>query len=326
VGGAPVTPGPGAVALLAAMAFAGGVVDAIAGGGGLLTLPALAAAGLPPHLVIGTNKGQSVFGALSALFAFARAGLVERRRALASFPAAAGGAVMGGLLVLALRPEVVRPLILVLLVAVAAFVGLRRGAPRPGARVPARWLLPVAAGWSLLIGAYDGFFGPGTGTFLIVGFVALLGDSLTGASAAAKVANFASNLAALAVFAWRGQVAWQLALPMAAAQLLGGQVGARLAVKGGDALVRRVVLLVVLALCVKLGLDAWRGGDGLDQPGPEPAEPGRASCAGAVREPGDGSRALCSPAGADGRLPFQAAAAITRTLAATTGGARISAP
>jgi len=253
-----VTHGPGTTLLLAAVAFAGGLVDAIAGGGGLLTVPALAAAGLPPHLVIGTNKGQSVFGAASALFAFARAGLVEPRRALASFPAAASGAVAGGLLVLALRPEVLRPVIVVLLLAVAAFVGLRRGAAPSRARVSGRWAVPVAACWSLLLGAYDGFFGPGTGTFLIVGFVALLGDSLTAASAAAKVANFASNLAALAVFAWRGQVAWALALPMAAAQLLGGQLGARLAVRRGDALVRRVVLLVVLTLCVKLALDAWR--------------------------------------------------------------------
>jgi uncharacterized membrane protein YfcA len=115
---------------------------------------------------------------------------------------------------------------------------------------------PVVAGLiAFSIGAYDGFFGPGTGTFLIVAFVALLGDGLARASAAAKVVNFASNLAALALFAWRGMVVWPVALPMAAGQLCGGWIGAHLAVRRGDALVRRVAVLSALALAVKLALD-----------------------------------------------------------------------
>jgi uncharacterized membrane protein YfcA len=245
------------MALLGAVGLLAGSVDAIAGGGGLLTVPALAALGLPPHLVLGTNKGQSVFGSASALVAFARAGLVDGARARVTFPLGLLGSLLGAWIVLLLRPDVLRPIVIGLLVAAALFVGLRRGPPRAEARVPARFILPVAGAWALLVGAYDGFFGPGTGTFLIVGFVALLGDPLTRASAEAKVVNFASNLAALALFAWKGTVLWKLALPMAAGQLVGGQIGAHLAVRKGDVLVRRVVLLVVLALSAKLARDAW---------------------------------------------------------------------
>ena len=113
----------------------------------------------------------------------------------------------------------------------------------------------VAGAAAALIGAYDGFFGPGTGTFLIVAFVALLGLGLAHASAEAKVVNFASNLAALVLFAVRGTVLWRVALPMAAAQLAGGWIGAHLAVRRGDALVRRVVVGVALALAAKVAWD-----------------------------------------------------------------------
>jgi uncharacterized membrane protein YfcA len=245
------------IALLAGVALCAGFVDAIAGGGGLLTVPALLAAGLPPHLAVATNKGQSTFGTLAAVRAFWRAGLVDGARARLSFPLGFLGSLLGAALLLWVRPEVLRPVVLVLLVSVALFVGLRRGPPRAEARVPARWLWPVTGAIAFLLGGYDGFFGPGTGTFLIVAFVALLGDTLTGASAASKVVNFASNLAALLLFAWKGVVVWQVALPMAAANLVGGHLGAGLAVKRGDALVRKVVLLVVLALCLKIARDLW---------------------------------------------------------------------
>jgi uncharacterized protein len=250
-------PSPGAIAALAAVAFVAGTVDAVAGGGGLLTVPALLAAGLPPHLALATNKGQSVFGSGAALLRFARSGLVEGRRARIAFPAGAAGSLLGAAALLALDPAVLRPLVLALLVLASAFVALRSGAPRPTARVPAARVPLAVALVSLAIGAYDGFFGPGTGTFLIVAFAALLGDGLARASGEAKVVNFASNLAALALFAARGAVLWPVALPMAAGQLAGGTLGAHLAVRRGDAFVRKVVLLVVLALVVKLGRDLW---------------------------------------------------------------------
>jgi uncharacterized membrane protein YfcA len=119
-----------------------------------------------------------------------------------------------------------------------------------------RW---VAALLAFFVGAYDGFFGPGTGTFLIVGFVALCGRSLLNASADAKIVNFASNVAAVAIFAWRGTILWQVALPMAVGQLLGGLVGTRLALRGGAKLVRTMVLVVSGALIVKLAYDLITG-------------------------------------------------------------------
>jgi uncharacterized membrane protein YfcA len=245
------------LALLVAAALAAGVVDAIAGGGGLLTVPALLAAGLPPQLALGTNKGQSVFGSASALARFARAGLVDPRRAAAGFPAGLAGSLAGAAAVTAIDPARLKPIVLGLLVAAGLFVGLRRGPPRAVARVPPRLAGVTTAGLALAIGAYDGFFGPGTGTLLIVAFASLLGDPLQRASGEAKVVNFASNLAAMALFASRGLVVWQVALPMAAAQAAGGLVGAHLAVRRGDVLVRRVVVLVVLALVAKVGRDLW---------------------------------------------------------------------
>ncbi len=251
---------PPEIALLCVMALTAGVVDAIAGGGGLVTLPALLATGLPPHVVLGTNKGQSVFGAFAALVRYSRAGLVRGRLAAVTFPLGLMGSFLGAALVLLMRPEVLKPVVLVLLVIVAAFLAFRRGPP-PGERPepPGNRLLSLGAVIALLIGTYDGFFGPGTGTFLIIAFSGLLGHGLTRASADAKVVNFASNLAAVGLFTYRGLVLWYVALPMAAAQFIGGWMGAHLAVRGGDRLVRKVVLLVVTALVLKLGRDVLAG-------------------------------------------------------------------
>ena len=247
-----------ALALLVVASFVAGTVDAIAGGGGLVTLPALLAAGLPPALALGTNKGQSVFGSGAALLRYARAGLVDGRVARVTFPAGLLGSLGGAALVLLVPPAMLRPVVLALLVVVAAVLAFRPAAPS-GPRASAHRSPSVAAAIALVIGAYDGFFGPGTGTFLIFGFVIFFGAGMREASADAKVVNFASNLAAVALFASRGLVAWNVALPMAAGQFAGGLAGAHLAVRGGDRLVRWVVLLVVLALVVKLGTDLARG-------------------------------------------------------------------
>ncbi len=251
---------PWELALLVAASLVAGTVDAIAGGGGLLTLPALLATGMPAHLALGTNKGQSVFGSLAALVRFARAGMIDWHRARASFPLGLVGSLGGAALVLWVPPSVLRPLVLVMLVGAAGYLLLRRSGPRPGQL--ARTLTPrhrllAAGGIALGLGLYDGFFGPGTGTFLILAFVAVFGDTLQKASADAKVVNFASNLAAVALFGSQGTILWWISLPMAAGQLTGGWIGAHLAIKGGDVLVRRVVLGVVLALVVKLGWDLW---------------------------------------------------------------------
>jgi len=242
--------------LLMGAAAAAGFIDAIAGGGGLITVPALLAAGLPPHIALGTNKGQAVWGSGSALLTFWRAGKVDRPRAPASFVAGFLGSGCGAALVLLLSPALLWPIVLGLLVAVALLPIFRpplHPDPAKAARPHAR---SIAIGLAFGIGAYDGFFGPGTGTFLILAYALLLGRPLSQGTADAKVVNFASNLAALAVFAAQGVVRWPLALTLATAQFTGAWAGSRVAMRGGDRLVRWVVLAVVLALILKLGRDA----------------------------------------------------------------------
>lgn len=242
------------IALLSAVAFAAGVIDAIAGGGGLVTVPALLATELPTAMVFGTNKGAAVFGSGASLLRFWRARLVDGRRARVLFPLGFLGSLGGAALLSVMAPDVLRPLVLVLLVVAGVIVAFVRPPPAAGRPADPRGGLKAAA-LALTIGAYDGFFGPGTGTFLIIGFVLVLRLSLQEASANAKVVNFASNLAALVLLAASGLVAWKVSVPMAIGQFAGGTVGAQFAVKRGDALVRRVVLLVVLALVGKLGYD-----------------------------------------------------------------------
>jgi hypothetical protein len=236
------------------VALIAGLVDAIAGGGGLLTVPALMATGMPTEMVFGTNKGSAVFGSGAALLRFWRARLVDTKRARLLFPLGMIGSFLGAALLLALDKNILRPLVLVLLVVAGFVVAFVRPPPTHASTPPKNAGLKTAI-LALVIGAYDGFFGPGTGTFLIIGFVVLLHLSLQEASANAKVVNFASNLAAMLILTWKGLVIWKLSIPMAAGQFIGGTIGAQLAVKGGDTLVRRVVLVVVLALVSKLGYE-----------------------------------------------------------------------
>jgi len=247
-----------AMAGLVLAALAAGAVDAIAGGSGVIALPALLAAGLPPHVALGTNKAQGVFGTCASMLRYGRAGLLDRARARVTFPAALAGSLCGAALVLLVPPAALRPVVLALLVAVAVALALRPSrAPGHLAHAP-RWPRLAAALVGFVLGAYDGFFGPGAGTFLIFAFAWLFDLSLRQASADSKPVNFASNLAAVALFSARGVVLWRVALPMALAQFAGGWLGAHLAVRGGDRVVRVLVLLVVLALVLKLGGDLWR--------------------------------------------------------------------
>jgi uncharacterized protein len=246
-------------ALLVASAFAAGLVDAIAGGGGLVTLPALLAAGLPPQLALGTNKGQAVFGAVTSAAAFWRRRSIDRDRAALGFAAGFVGSFIGARAVLAVPLAPLRGIIMALLLVAAAVVLARRNVV-PGPRaLSAGQARAALLGIAIGLGAYDGFFGPGTGSMLVVAFATVFGDSLTRASGNAKIVNLASNLAAFTLFAAHGTILWRVALPMAAANALGAWTGAHLAVKNGDRLVRGVVLVVVSAVVVKLAVDLGLG-------------------------------------------------------------------
>lgn len=246
------------VAGLAAVGAAAGFVDAIAGGGGLLTLPAILLTGMPPHLALGTNKGQSVFGTAAALLRFAHSPLLDRRRAAIGAGPALAGSAAGVLAVRAVSPAALAPLVMALLAAVAVFFLVRRPAAPAGAAPRPR----SAALAALVAGAlafYDGFFGPGTGTFLIALYTLLWHDPLDAASANAKVVNFCSNLAAAVSFAAAGLTVWSVALPMAAGQLAGSWAGAHLTIRRGQGLVRGTVIVVSLALVVRLAWSFLRG-------------------------------------------------------------------
>lgn len=240
------------ILLLVLAAFGAGLVDAIAGGGGLVTVPALLAVGMPVPVALATNKGQASFGAISSFLSFWARGGITRGRAPLAFACGFFGSLAGARLLLLVKPEPLKPVVLVLLLMAAGIVAYPR---KVGPRAPMRGAMLALGPVAFVLGFYDGFFGPGVGSMLIVAFTLLFGDTLTQASGNAKVVNLASNLAALLLFSIKGAVLWRVALPMAAANALGAFVGARLAIKRGDRFVRVVVLGVVTILVLKMGYD-----------------------------------------------------------------------
>lgn len=243
------------VALLACVSFVAGVFDAIAGGGGLIVVPALLLAGLDPVTAIATNKLQGTFGTASATFAFARAGHLNLRAHASEAALAFGCAALGALLVQWLPGRLVAGAVPVVLVAVAlyfAFAGALRDAvspPRPGAKGRAALF---GLGVVPLVALYDGAFGPGAGSFYMLGIVALVGAGAVAAVARTKLLNVSSNAGSLAVFLVAGQALVMLGLVLGVANALGARLGALLAMRFGTRLVRPLVVLVCLALAARL--------------------------------------------------------------------------
>lgn len=246
------------VLLLVLAAFLAGSLDAIVGGGGLVQLPALLVV-LPSYPVVallGTNKLSSIIGTSSAAVTYLRRVHVDRRTLVEMAVAAFVGSAIGAYVATVLDSSVLRPVVLVALVAVFGYTLMRKSLGEVEAlRLTPRRQSALALAGGLGIGAYDGFLGPGTGSFFVFLLVGAAGLSFLHASATAKVANTATNAAALIVFAAGGHVLWGLGLCMGAANLLGAQVGARLALRHGSAWVRKVFLVVVSVLIVKLGYD-----------------------------------------------------------------------
>jgi uncharacterized membrane protein YfcA len=246
------------VLLLCAFAFLAGGLDAVVGGGGLVQLPALLVVlpQAPVVALLGTNKLASVVGTASAAVSYSRRVAVDRRTAAWMAGVAFLGSAAGALVATQVGSDLLKPVVLVALVAVLAYT-LRR--PSLGEvellRLRARAQRGVAVGGGALIGFYDGFLGPGTGSFLVFLLVGAVGLSFLHASATAKVVNTGTNLAALALFAYGGHVLWALGAAMAMANLAGSQVGARLAIRRGSAWVRRVFVVVVSALVLRLAYD-----------------------------------------------------------------------
>jgi uncharacterized membrane protein YfcA len=244
-------PDPLTLILLVLSAVAAGLMDAIAGGGGLITVPALLASGLPPGTALATNKLQGCFGSGTALVRYAQAGLVTREEVLPAVGFTALGAVAGTVVVRYLPSAWLNWLIPALLTAIFLFLLIRRDWGKEAR--PARWnRLPFYLVFGLALGFYDGFLGPGTGTFWTIALTALLGHGLVSATAQTKVANFTSNLVSLVVFAVLGQVLWALGLLMGLGQAVGARMGAKLAMTKGTGFIRIVFLIVVAATLAKV--------------------------------------------------------------------------
>jgi uncharacterized membrane protein YfcA len=250
------------VLLLCLAAGFAGWIDAVSGGGGLVQLPALLILlpGAAPAQILATNKLSSVCGTSAAAVTFYGRVRPDLRTALPMAGIAFVGAALGALCASALPADVFRPIVLVLLVAVGTYV-LRH--PTAGRDQALRWdgrKHHVAAGLGGFgIGFYDGILGPGTGVFLVILLVGLLGYSFLQASAKARIVNLATNLGALLVFIPQGAPMWRLGLFMGACNVAGGWLGAHTAIRKGSRFVRIVLLVVVAGLVVRLGYDVVRG-------------------------------------------------------------------
>lgn len=231
--------------------LAAGFVDAIAGGGGLITLPVLLSTGMPPQDALGTNKLQATFGSGSATWHFSRAGLVHPTECVAGIVFTAVGAGAGTWLVQGIRPAVLKLIIPWLLIAIAIYLLVKPAlGAEPGRARLSRNAFHVVFG--LIIGFYDGIFGPGTGTFWAMAYVMLLGLDLTQATAHTKVMNFTSNVVSLSIFGCAGHVLLWPGVAMGMGQLLGAQLGSRTVIRGGAKVIRPVFLAVVVAISGKL--------------------------------------------------------------------------
>jgi uncharacterized membrane protein YfcA len=236
--------------VLTATAVLTGFIDAIAGGGGLIMMPALLFAGVPPLHALGTNKLQSSLGTATAFANFASKGLVDWRRHVGTIALVFAGASGGVLLVQQINSKALALLIPLLLLGVAIYVvaSPRMDDDDAHQRLSPRGYAPVAT----LIGAYDGFFGPGTGSFFTTTLVGLRGLGLTRATALTKLLNLTSNLASVLLFALGGKILWLLGLCMAAGAMLGGWLGSHTAMRFGARIIRPLLVALSLGLTARL--------------------------------------------------------------------------
>ena len=241
---------PLAFPLMTGVAVVSGFVDSIAGGGGLIMMPALFIAGASPLQALGTNKLQSVFGTGVALRNYWRSGLVEWRPNRATVALVFAGAIAGALVVQLIQVRLLSLIIPALLVLSALYVLLspRMSDEDAHHRVSALGFAPIGAA----IGFYDGFFGPGTGTFFSTSLFALRGFGLTRATAVTKLFNFSSNVASVLLFAIGGHMLWLLGLCMAAGAMVGGWLGSHSALRFGAKLIRPLLVTISLALTARL--------------------------------------------------------------------------
>jgi hypothetical protein len=243
-----------ALLLLFIAAFIAGFIDSIAGGGGLITIPAMLIAGIPPLETLGTNKLQSMFGAGSATLAYARKGHVDLKKQLPMAAMAVIGGALGAVVASFVPAAVLRAFMPFLLVAIALYFALK---PNLSDIDSHQRMTPFMFGLTFvpMIGFYDGVFGPGTGSFYMLAFVSLAGFGMLKATAHTKLLNFGSNVGAFLVFVAGGVVLWKIGFLMGIGQFLGAQTGSRLAMKNGARLIKPLLVITCVALAIRLLAD-----------------------------------------------------------------------
>jgi len=239
--------------IICACGFLAAAVDAIAGGGGLISLPALLMVGVPPHLALGTNKFAASLASLNSSITFARSGKVHFSLVRWQIPFTLIGAFLGAWTVLRVSSAFLSKavLVLILLVGIYTMVHKSLGMKNNFKGLDACNIL-IGCLFALALGFYDGFFGPGTGSFLIFSFIALFGFDFVVASANSKVLNFTSNFASLLIFAWNGKILLSYGIPMALFMILGSYFGTKLAIKRGPELVKPIFITMSLLVAAKL--------------------------------------------------------------------------
>ena len=243
-------------AVVCPLVFLGGFMDAVAGGGGIITLPAYMFAGVPIHMAYGTNKFGNSFGTAIATFNYGRGGFIRWRPGFVCAAMSLIGSWLGARLVVALSARTLQYCTTIRLTAAAVFMVLNRNIGKEEKEEQTGQSLYVRSALiGLIIGGYDGFFGPGTGTFMVMAFTSFLGYSLICASGNAKLVNLASNIGSLVAYIYHGDVLFLLGIPAAICSILGNYIGTKIAIKIGGKFIRPVLLSAMGLLVVKLMFD-----------------------------------------------------------------------
>lgn len=246
--------------LICIAGFIGAMIDAIVGGGGLVTIPALLATGMPTHLALGTNKFASSLGTISSAHHFFKSGEVNFKILKYLLPFSLIGSALGVYIVLLVNPDFLRVLIIFLVLIIGSYTFFKKelGLKNKFTGVTKKQLI-TAMIFALVIGFYNGFFGPGTGSFIIFGLIWIFGFDFKRASANAKFMNLTGNFTALILFMISGEVMYAYGIPMAIAMTIGGKIGASLAVKNGAKFIKPVFIIVSFSLVIKMLFDMFGG-------------------------------------------------------------------
>lgn len=238
--------------------FMASFVDSIVGGGGLIAIPALMWTGLPPVMALGTNKAGAIMGAATSFTTFLRSGKIDQWVLKRLFPLSLFGSALGVAVVQLIPSDILRPLVVIMLILVLIYTILKKDWGRENQfRGLSRRMMALAGVFAFSLGFYDGFFGPGTGSFLLFAFLAI-GFDFIGAAGNARALNFASNISAVVMFIYFGNVVWSYVIPFGLAEIAGAWCGAHMALRKGTGFVRPLFITMTTILIGKQLLDLFR--------------------------------------------------------------------